>query len=67
MNTVAINGKNIEISADKNLTQLLDIIDIKGDNIIIEMDGEIILKQDFDNTLIGNAKNIEVIKFVGGG
>ncbi len=67
MYNICVNGKNTEIKELCTLEQLLAQLDINNTNIIIELDGEIVLKEDFAKTSVCDKSSVEIIKFVGGG
>ncbi|PRR81254.1 sulfur carrier protein ThiS [Clostridium vincentii] len=62
-----VNGKDIELKQDKTLDKLLDELQINKDKVVVELDGKIITKESFGETILKNSNVIEVISFVGGG
>lgn len=62
-----VNGKEFEFSEGMTINSLLDNLKINKDKVVIELDGEIISKEDFFKTNLKESNIVEVISFVGGG
>ena len=70
MLSLTINGKKREFAAGlikATLSSLLDELGINHATIVAEVDGEIIKRQDFDDTKLSSGQRIELVRFVGGG
>ena len=68
MNTLKINGTKKEFAKlPSTLVELLDEMKINHATIVAEIDGEIIARDDFEQTKINADQQIELIRFVGGG
>lgn len=63
---VKING-NQENAAGKTLAEYLETTSIDTRRIAVEINGEIVPKSQYANTLINDGDIIEVVSFVGGG
>lgn len=61
-----INGKKYEYSKQK-LIELLDLLKINSKNVVVELNGEIVEKKDFDNLIVNYQDKLEIVTFVGGG
>ncbi len=66
MLTILLNGVE-EKTEDRNLSDLIISKKLKKDQIIIEVNGTIIKKDDLEKYLINNGDKIEIIRFMGGG
>ena len=62
---IYVNGK--ETKNGKSLSVLLENSGFRRDRIAVEINGEIIKKSDYDNTVLNDGDKIEVVSFVGGG
>lgn len=64
-----VNGKEHSLKDMKSpdLRSLLDSFDIKNTSVAIEINGQIVAKQDWHKTKLNDDDRIEVIQFVGGG
>ena len=69
METLKINGKEEEFPGDLPLTliDLLKYLNINEKTIVAELDGKIVVREDFAKTPLTSGQNIELIRFVGGG
>ncbi len=68
MNTLKINGTQKEFDKlPSTLVELLDQMKINHATIVAEIDGEIIARDQFDQTPVNANQQIELIRFVGGG
>ncbi len=68
--TLKINGmpQTLEPSPDlSTLGDLLEHLQIEQTAVVAEVDGQIVLRQDFDKTPLRDGQSIELIRFVGGG
>lgn len=61
-----INGKKEDFE-NINLNDLIEKYGIKKDFVVIELNGEIIPKDNYEEVYIASDDNVEVISFVGGG
>ena len=66
MNMVKING-NQENAAGKTLAEYLETTSFDTRRIAVEINGEIVPKAQYANTLINDGDIIEVVSLVGGG
>lgn len=62
-----VNGKDFEVKEGTTVEELLEIVSVDKNKVVVELDGEIISKDDFAKIAIKNSNIIEVISFVGGG
>jgi sulfur carrier protein len=70
MLSLTINGKRREFAdgfIKATLAALLDELGINHATIVAEVDGEIIKRQNFDETKLSSGQKIELVRFVGGG
>lgn len=64
-----VNGKSIELSSivAKTISEYLFSLRINPETVAIEWNGEILSREKWQETALGENDNIEIIKFVGGG
>ncbi|MBW7857368.1 MAG: sulfur carrier protein ThiS [Leptonema sp. (in: Bacteria)] len=64
-----VNGKQQPLKDLKNpdLRSLLDLFDIKAATVAIEINGQVVSKQKWNEVKLNEEDHIEVIRFVGGG
>ncbi|MDK2917957.1 MAG: sulfur carrier protein [Candidatus Petromonas sp.] len=65
---IIVNGKEKEIEKEVNIPELLQIVEVKmPDMVTVEINGEIIYRDDFEKTIIRENDEIEFLYFMGGG
>ncbi|OOM80269.1 sulfur carrier protein ThiS [Clostridium puniceum] len=62
-----VNGKKMELGNKKVVSDLIKELNLNSDRLVVEIDKEIITKEDFENRELKESNIIEVISFVGGG
>lgn len=62
-----VNGKEISLVAQITITKLLYDLKINIKKVVVEVDGEIISKDDYSSFIIKENNSVEIISFVGGG
>ena len=65
--TIFINGEARELDGDSTLAGLLDSLDLPKQRVAIELNKEVIRKQDWESTSVADNDKVEVVHFVGGG
>jgi len=66
--TVQINGEAAALAREMTVTELLADRDVEmPDMVSVELNGEILSRQDFDNITIKDADKVEFLYFMGGG
>ncbi len=65
---IKINGEATTLDEAVNITGLLTIKKVKmPDMVSVELNGEILKRDDFDTTSVKDGDNIEFLYFMGGG
>jgi len=65
-----INGQQrefAELSETSTVSDLLAALQLKGDRVALERNGEIVSRAAWDETLLSDGDKIEIVHFVGGG
>lgn len=63
---IVINGHHKEI-VSTTLSTLCNELNIKPDNISVQLNGNILKKSDFDSQQLTENDSVEIIRFIGGG
>ena len=63
---VKINGKELNV-AGKTISDYLATTNYDTKRIAVERNGDIVPKSQYDETLLQDGDNIEIVSFVGGG
>jgi thiamine biosynthesis protein ThiS len=62
-----INGEEKEIADGLNLTGLLEQLQIRPARVVVERNREIVARESYGATLLGEGDTLEIVHFVGGG
>ena len=64
---VTVNGKDILMEVEKNVEQYLKECGYQMKRIAVELNGEILPKYQYSETMLKDGDSMEVVTFVGGG
>lgn len=62
-----LNGTISEFQEGVTITELLDSLKIEPARVVVEVNLEIIKKQDYPKHILKDGDSIEIVNFVGGG
>ena len=62
-----VNGKNMEFNEAITVKELLNSLKIKVETVVVEVDRNIIEKENYESTNLNSSSEVEIIRFVGGG
>ena len=64
---IQLNGSPYEINNGTNLNELLNKLKIKKNKVAIEVNGEIVQKNKYQNLVLRKDDKVEIVHFIGGG
>jgi thiamine biosynthesis protein ThiS len=64
---VYVNGELREISGAPSLAQLVTELDLPAARIAVELNREVVRRNDWSSTMLRDEDRIEIVHFVGGG
>ena len=64
---IQLNGDPYEINSGTNLNELLNRLKIQKNKVAIEVNGEIIEKNNYSNLILNKDDKVEIVQFIGGG
>ena len=64
---IQLNGDPYEINGRTNLNELLNKLKIQKNKVAIEVNGEIIQKDKYQNLILRKDDKVEIVHFIGGG
>ena len=67
MPDLIINGEQKSFEKELTLAEFVDSLDLKGRKVAVELNLEVIRKDDWETTTLSDNDRIEVVHFVGGG
>jgi thiamine biosynthesis protein ThiS len=64
---IQVNGRISRIPAGSTVAGLLRSMDIKADRVAVEMNRQLVRRDDWENSAIPDGASVEIVTFVGGG
>ena len=64
---IQLNGNPYEISGRTDLNELLNKLKIEKNKVAIEVNGEIVQKEKYQNLILRKDDKVEIVHFIGGG
>ncbi len=64
---IRLNGKEYELDRELSVKELLERLQIKPQTVAVEVNLNIVKKADYENYIIKEGDQVEVVSFVGGG
>ena len=65
--TIFINGEARQLDDGLTVAAMLDTLELPKQRVAIELNRQVIRKQEWDSTPVSDNDRIEVVHFVGGG
>ena len=67
MITIYLNGEKQQIDSEIKLDQLLDLFSLPKQRVAVELNRNVVRRQEWSDTALNDQDHIEVVHFVGGG
>ena len=64
---VFVNGESRELSGTPSLAELITQLDLPAARIAVELNREVVRRNDWSVTMLSEDDRIEIVHFVGGG
>lgn len=64
---IIVNGKEINLTEDTNVAEYLEQNQYQVKRIAVELNGDILPKYSYSDTMLKDGDRLEVVTFVGGG
>jgi len=65
--TLTVNGEKQELHGITNVTELVSHYRLQDKLVVVEIDGKVIERNDWEQTQLKDGMTIELVHFVGGG
>jgi len=65
--TVFTNGRARQISESASLAELIDLLDLSPSSILVEKNGEVVLRGEISSVKLEHGDRLEFIRVVAGG
>jgi sulfur carrier protein len=64
---VTINGKPRQLPRELNISELLDYLGVRRNGVAVALNGEVVLREEWEQTVVRAGDHVEVVHMVGGG
>lgn len=64
---IIVNGDEIEFVENTTVADLIAALNLDRSHVAVELNGAIVSRASFDDTLLHDRDKVEVVHFVGGG
>jgi sulfur carrier protein len=64
---IQLNGQEREVEAPLSLSQLVQQLNMKKDRVAVELNRDIVPREEWPQTLLSEGDRLEIVHFVGGG
>lgn len=64
---IQVNGDTRTLDAGSTLLQLIQLLELEGKRIAVEINEEIVPRSEHGNTILNEGDNIEIVHAIGGG
>lgn len=65
--TLTINGEDRDFTSVTTLSDLISQLGMKADRVAIELNRNLVRRDQWSDTKLSNGDNLEIVHFVGGG
>lgn len=64
---ITVNGRSVEIESPMTVEQVLDEVDVPPNYLAVEINAEVVPREEFTTRVVGPGDDVEVVTLVGGG
>ena len=64
---VYVNGESREVSGSPSLSELITQLELPATRIAVELNREVVRRNDWSGTMLNEGDRVEIVHFVGGG
>lgn len=64
---ITVNGRGVEIETPMSVEQLLDTVDVPPNYLAVEVNGDVVPREEFTKQMVHAGDDVEVVTLVGGG
>jgi len=64
---IILNGEKESIEREYSITELVQKFELNPDTVTVSLNGNILTRDDFDNTIVKDGDSVDVLLFMGGG
>ena len=67
MLNITVNGSPVEISQSMSIDELLRTVEVPKNYLAVELNDEVVIKEEHTNVTVNDGDRVEVVTLVGGG
>ena len=67
MLNITVNGSPVEISQSMSIDELLRTVEVPKKYLAVELNDEVVIKEEHTNVTVNDGDRVEVVTLVGGG
>ncbi|QDT12859.1 sulfur carrier protein ThiS [Planctomycetes bacterium K23_9] len=64
---VTVNGKPVQIASSMTVEQLLDSVEVPPNYLAVEVNADVVPREEYTVTMVNDGDEIELVTLVGGG
>jgi sulfur carrier protein len=64
---ITVNGRNVEIQSPMTVEQVLDTVDVPPNYLAVEVNADVVPREQYTTRMVGPNDEVEVVTLVGGG
>lgn len=64
---ITVNGKDVQIDSELTVQQLLLTVDVPPNYLAVEVNGDVVPRENYHAVRVGAGDEVEVVTLVGGG
>lgn len=64
---IALNGRPRTIAAEQTVAELLEELELDGRTVVVEVNRQIVRRNELDEVTLRENDEVELVQFVGGG
>ena len=64
---IVVNGNPVEIAGPMSVEQLLDTVEVPPNYLAVELNADVVPREQYSNQIVQAGDEIEVVTLVGGG
>lgn len=64
---ISVNGQAVEIESEMTVEQMLDTVDVPPNYLAVEVNAEVVPREQYTTAMVRAGDQVEVVTLVGGG
>ncbi|MFK8112610.1 MAG: sulfur carrier protein ThiS [Rubripirellula sp.] len=64
---ITVNGRSVDIESPLTVEQLLDTVDVPPNYLAVEVNSDVVPREEYTTHVVDSGDDVEVVTLVGGG